>query len=594
MSRLKNPAGRLRLLRAAPALTLLLFIGPLLAGLLGTWLPALGFLPSLGGTGFSLAPSLAVLSHPSLPKALAVTVISGLGATVLCLLLVVFITAYWQESRFFGLLRRIALPLLAIPHAALAIGLAFLIAPSGFFLRLLSPWATGFDLPPDWLLLQDPWGLSLLLGLVVKEFPFLLLMTLGAQGQIDCQARLATARSLGYRPATAWLKAVLPAVYPQIRLPIYAVLAYSLSVVDMALILGPQTPPSLAVLIFRWFNDPDLTLRFQAAAGASLLLGLIVVIILAWRVGEKLVARGGRRWLAAGQRGGRQVPGRLLAGLAVAGLSGLGLLSLVILALWSFTRRWRYPDSLPSTWTLLNWQQQGGELATVGATTLLIGLLTAGAALALVVACLENEQRQGLHPSSRGMWLLYLPLLVPQISFFFGVQVLLVWLRIDGGWLAVIWSHLLFSLPYVFLTLADPYRALDSRYSRTALCLGASPNRIFWRIKLPLLKRPLAVAFAVGFSVSVAQYLPTLFAGGGRIATLTSEAVALSAGADRRVVALYALLQALLPLLLFMFSACLPVRPGLRRRQSWAAWLARLPRRMAPRQTSAARPPDVS
>jgi len=116
----------------------------------------------------------------------------------------------------------------------------------------------------------------------------------------------------------------------------------------------------------------------------------------------------------------------------------------------------------------------------------------------------------------------------------------------------------LFVLPYVFLTLADPYRALDERYARAALCLGASPNRVFWRVKLPMLLRPVLFALAVGFAVSVAQYLPTLFAGGGRFATLTTEAVALSGGADRRVMGVYAFLQALLPLVGFTAALALP------------------------------------
>src|SRR3546814_19249343 len=82
-------------------------------------------------------------------------------------------------------------------------------------------------------------------------------MTLAALGQVRADERLAVARSLGYGPVTAWLKAVLPAVYRQIRLPVYAVLAYGLSVVDMALILAPLTPPPPAVQVLRWFNDPD-------------------------------------------------------------------------------------------------------------------------------------------------------------------------------------------------------------------------------------------------------------------------------------------------------------------------------------------------
>jgi putative thiamine transport system permease protein len=77
---------------------------------------------------------------------------------------------------------------------------------------------------------------------------------------------------------------------------------------------------------------------------------------------------------------------------------------------------------------------------------------------------------------------------------------------------------------------------------------------VFWRVKLPMLRRPVLGAFAVGFAVSAAQYLPTLFAGAGRFATLTTEAVGLAAGADRRVIGLYALVQAILPLVPFLLA----------------------------------------
>ena len=66
-----------------------------------------------------------------------------------------------------------------------------------------------------------------------------------------------------------------------------------------------------------------------------------------------------------------------------------------------------------------------------------------------------------------------------------------------------------------------------------------------------MLLRPILIAFAVGFAVSVAQFLPTLFAGGGRFATLTTEAVSLAGGADRRVIGVHALLQGVTPLLVF-------------------------------------------
>ena len=561
--------GGPNLLQHVPALTLAVFLAPIGAGLIGTWLPAFGYFPALGHDGWSLEPWRRLLAEPGLAGALRLTLVSGVLSTLISLVLVLGFVASCQGTAFFQQMRRLLAPLLSVPHVSLAIGLAFLIAPSGWFVRLLSPWATGWERPPDIALVQDPTGLALTAGLVLKEAPFLFLMTLAALGQSQAGERLAVARSLGYGPVTAWIKTVMPAIYPQIRLPIYAVLAYALSVVDMALILAPATPPPLAVLVFRLFNDPDLTLRLTAAAGASLQLAIVVAGIGLWRVLELVLAMAGRPWLSAGGRGGGGGLARAVGGGAMVLLSGLSAAALLALALWSLARRWRYPDSLPSGWTLDNWMRQADGLVWSGTTTVVVGLAAALIALALVLGCLENEQRHGLKPSSRGLWLLYTPLLVPQVGFLFGVQVLAVEVGLDGTWAALIWSHLLFVLPYVFLSLADPYRALDERYARAALCLGASPNRVFWRVKLPMLLRPALTALAVGFAVSVAQYLPTLFAGGGRFVTLTTEAVSLAAGADRRIIGVTALLQAAMPFCGFALALLLPAwiyrrRAGLR------------------------------
>ncbi|MCV5737738.1 ABC transporter permease, partial [Escherichia coli] len=64
------------------------------------------------------------------------------------------------------------------------------------------------------------------------------------------------------------------------------------------------------------------------------------------------------------------------------------------------------------------------------------------------------------------------------------------------------------------------------------------------KVKLPILLPAIAFAWAIGISVSLAQYLPTLVLGAGRISTITTEAVALSSGFDRRVTAIYAIWQA--------------------------------------------------
>ena len=73
-----------------------------------------------------------------------------------------------------------------------------------------------------------------------------------------------------------------------------------------------------------------------------------------------------------------------------------------------------------------------------------------------------------------------------------------------------------------------------------------------------MLLAPLCTAAAIGVAVSVAQYLPTLFLGSGRVATLTTEAVTLASSSDRRVTGVYASLQAALPFLAYFLAFLIP------------------------------------
>lgn len=557
------------LLRWAPRLTLLLLLGPVAAGLVGTVLPAFGYLPALGGLTLSLEPWRALFDAPGLRESVRLSFVTGLGVTFMSFVIVVLFVAGWHGTRGFARLQRFLSPLLSVPHVTVAFGLAFLLAPSGWIFRLTSPWLTGYDRPPDLIIVQDPDGLAFIVGLAVKEIPFLFLMMLAAIGQVDAARSRALARTLGYGATAAWLKAVFPLVYRQIRLPVFAVLAYAASVVDVAIVLAPSTPPPLAVQLLRWFNDPELAMRFVASAGAVLQLGVVIVVFAIWWLGENLVACLGRIWIRRGSRGRGDAPLRYGA----AGALTLSFLAafhgLASMALWSITGRWRFPDALPAQLSVAPWVNNAPRLGEASLNTATVGLVAALIGLVLAVACFENEARHGKPATGRAIILLYLPLLIPQIAFLFGGQVLLVMSDLDGAWIAVVWAHLLFVLPYVFLSLADPYRAWDARYARAARCLGASPLRVFWRIKLPMLLHPILVAAAVGFAVSVGLYLPTLFAGAGRVDTLTTEAVALASGADRRTIGVYALAQMTLPFLAFILAAAIPAwlyrdRRGLR------------------------------
>jgi putative thiamine transport system permease protein len=551
-------ANRRAWLRLAPGLTIAVLLLPVGAGLVGVLSPAFGWLPALGGTSLSLEPWRALFAWPGLGGAVWLSLATGLGATALSLAITMMICAAWQGTRAFGVIERALSPLLSVPHAAAAFGLAFLIAPSGWIARALSPWATGWDQPPDILITQDPWGLSLMAGLVVKEVPFLLLMTLAALGQVPARRSVLVSQTMGYGRMAGWILTVFPRLYPQIRLPVYAVLAYSCSVIDVALILGPTRPSTLSVQVLEWLSDPDLTLRFQAAAGATLQLGLVLGLLLLWRGGEAVAARLGCACIRRGHRFARDGAARGLSmGLAlIAALTvGLGILGL---AVWSVAGFWTFPDLLPDQLTWRNWMRQSATVTGTALETVVIGVVATAISIALTVACLEAEYRHGLRQTRRALWLLYLPLLVPQATFLIGLQTLAIGADLGGMRSTVIAAHVVFVLPYVFLSLSDPWRAWDRRQGLVAASLGAGANRILWRVRLPMLLRPVLTAAAVGFAVSVGQYLPTLLIGMGRVSTLTTEAVALSSGGDRRLIGVYALSQTIMPLIGFALALALP------------------------------------
>lgn len=552
--------SRLRLapLRIVPGITVAAFALPIAAGLAGTLLPAFGYLPAIGGHALSLQPFRDLVAWPGFATSVRITLTTGLAATLLSVICAFGFCAF-AFSRPWG--RRAAAwvaPVLATPHSALAIGVAFLVAPSGWIARAVSPWLTGWDVPPDVSTVGHASGAALVLGLVLKEVPYLVLMITAAMNQLPWRQQVTAARALGYDAADAWLRVVLPAVYRQVRLPVYAVLAFSLSVVDVALILGPANPPTLAVLALRWFSDADIRFYFPAAAAAALMLGVVAASILLWRCAEIVVARLGARMLERGRRGGAASALARIATGAVLAMFVMTLAALVGVALWSIATQWRFPDAWPAGFDLMTFERRMHGLASAAWTTCVVGMSATAIALALALGCLEYEQRRFSRSALPGLGLMYLPLLVPQIAFLFGVQVLLVRAGLDGTGVAVVGVHLVFVLPYLFLSLADPYRALDPRYARTAASLGASPLRVFLTVKLPLLAKPIAISCAVAFAVSVGLYLPTLFAGNGRVATLTTEAVTLASGADRRIMGTYALAQSAFPMLVYLMAATLP------------------------------------
>ena len=526
----------------------------------------------------------ALWADPQTWRAWGMTLWTGLASTTLAWITVAHVLASGFIRQQLGRWLSHLPALLATPHAAMAIGLVLWLSPSGWVLRLMSPGLTGFDAPPPWFTTQDPWGLGLILALWLKEVPFLLWVAATQMQREDLrrrwQAEYALAQTLGCTPAQAFAQIIWPQLAPRLRWPLLAVLAYGLTVVDMALIIGPATPPTLAVLAWQWLSDADLLTQSQGVAAAGWLTGtvlvggvLMVVALKAFAATRTFASRGSLPQSQATDQKCSfppKAPTWLLHFCRRLPLQPNAMWTTILItyaAVWfaltvgSVSGVWPFPQVWPELWTLGAWQQVVSSAHTVW-TTLGLGVASASVCLLWSVAWLELAPRrwqQALQP-----WFL-LPLVLPSVLWVVGLYSLALHTRLEGQWLGLSLAHAVMVLPYVLLALVPAYQAVDPRQAALVASLGHGRWVYLWRVKWPLLKRAIASAWAVGFAVSVAQYLPTLYVGAGRFATVTTEAVTLAAGAQRSLMSAYAALQMLLPVLAFAL----------------AAWLGR-PRRFAP------------
>jgi len=504
------------------------------------------------------------------PPALWMAVWTGMAATALAWVGAAWLlAAHFGSRRWTSLLQRLP-AMLAVPHAAFAIGAVVLLAPSGVLVRwgaaalapLAGPLGLVLDTPPAWRSTQDPWGLGLIAVLVLKEVVFLLWAGAAHLQRPDVAHRLGLelrlAQTLGYNAADAWWRVAWPQLQPRMLAPLVAVLAYSIGVVDVALVIGPTTPAPLAVLAWQWLQDADPAINAQGAAAAWLLAAVLAVVVALGAGAQRLLtalwsrprwSRGPRPGPVANQHAAvHQTKIRQLgAYTARAGWHGAYFAVLAALAWASVASLWPFPDLWPQAWSLDAWDQVARSSGTLG-TTVWLGLASASAAVLWCVAWFECAPTRW---QQRAWGLVYLPLALPAVLWTLGLHRLALDWGIDasawGLWLA----HSLCALPYVALVLHGPYSGFDPRLRTLAATLSCGPWPFVWRVKWPLLRGALAAAFAVGFAVSVAQYLPTLYVGAGRYSTVGTEALALSGGGQRSLMAAYAALLWLLPAAVF-------------------------------------------
>lgn len=231
---------------------------------------------------------------------------------------------------------------------------------------------------------------------------------------------------------------------------------------------------------------------------------------------------------------------------------GLGVwyvVPLVPLVLWSVAARWSYPAVLPQQWGVSG-GPDGGALLAAAWSSFLLGLLTIGLSLpggaAAAVALHDLPAR-----SSRVVQAALLaPVAVPPLALSLGVTPVLLRLHVPSM-IGVSLVLAALALPYTFLVLRGALQEYDWAVEDQARLLGASSSTVIRTVRLPALRRPLAVAAFLAFLVASTDYVVTVVVGGGTVVTLPMLVAGAASGTgNEHTVALVSVIAVLPPLLL--------------------------------------------
>jgi len=174
-----------------------------------------------------------------------------------------------------------------IPHLVGALGILFLFAQSGFLARLA--YLVGLiNAPADFpVLVNDPYGLGIILEYVWKTTCFTGLIVLAVLQSAGEELEDA-ARNLG---ANRWQRlrfVILPLIRPAVLSASVLVFAFTFGAFEVPLLLGQRFPSALPVLAYRNYTDVDLNARPEAMAMSVIIAVISAALIFTYtRLGRR-------------------------------------------------------------------------------------------------------------------------------------------------------------------------------------------------------------------------------------------------------------------------------------------------------------------
>ena len=524
---------------------------PIFCGFLGFFLPSFNYLPTLGKGELSLNYFYISMNTPGIYKSIFLSIFTGLVSTVLALFFSQVILLYFFKTKFYNYLKIIISPLIALPHITMAIGLIFLLSPSGLLLRFFSPWLTGFDRPPNSYIFPDEYGFFLILGLLLKEIPFLILVSLSALKEFSSRKFFDLGKSFQQSSFSTWFILIFPIIYKKIRLVVLIIIAFSSSVVDMSLLLAPSTPSTLSVRILQIFQSSDMDSFFIASNLSLIQLLIIIFLLIVWIIFEKIVKQQYFYIFFVKITSLKLEFLKLIVLCFSVFLFLLSFMGIICSILWGFSENWYFPNFFPNDLRVnyfLSFYDQNKKLIFI---SIFIPLTVSLLSISLIIIWVELLEYLKIK-KTQFEWILFTPLFIPQISFLIGMQSFIIFFNYNSFLIPLIFVQLFYVMPYCFIILAPAIREVKSDYIKVASSLGKNRIDRLFNIKIPLVLPSLLNSYAIGVIISFSLYVPVYFIGAGRVTTLTVEALNLALSGSKEDLGIATFFQIFFPIFLLI------------------------------------------
>ncbi|MCP4628659.1 MAG: ABC transporter permease subunit [bacterium] len=261
----------------SPALVvvIILFGGGLVLGLI----QSLGHIPAAGLKSLSFKHFVNVMGDPDFARSLILTLYVALSSTAVAaaisVAMAIFLLSLSDKSRLIHFIFQIPL---TVPHLVIAVAMVFMLTPTGLLSRVILKLGLIDSSAAFPLLINDRWGIGIILTYVWKEIPFITLMILSVLRRSGVEL-LEVGRTL---KADRWQRfryITLPVVSPSLGAACLIVFAYTFGAFEVPFLLGQTYPMMLPVWAYKNYSDVDLLARPEGIATGLIIAGIIVVAI---------------------------------------------------------------------------------------------------------------------------------------------------------------------------------------------------------------------------------------------------------------------------------------------------------------------------